>query len=164
MVDRWLGYRRHSKGYLKDDPAILHPRIIFGAGAFLTPEFVKELKITHVINCAYENDSPKWFREKYPDRYHCIGADDTLTSNILDWYPEFKYVMKMFLSAPESERIYVHCQCGINRSGFLTLLFLCLEFSYNLENAIRVTLRQRPCALTNPAYMKQTVDYIKKHT
>lgn len=163
MVDRWLGYRRHSKGYDKDPTAIVHPRILFGAGEFLTPEFVKTHNITHVINCAYNEDSPKWFRHTFPEKYHCIGADDSLNANILSWYPEFKFVMDTFLKEPDSKKVYVHCQCGINRSGFLTLLYICLVFGYDVDSAIRMILKQRPCALTNPVYMKQTVEYIKKH-
>ena len=164
MVDRWLGYRRASKGYKADPCAQVHPRILFGAGEFLTPQFVKKNNISHVINCAYEEDCPRWFPNQFPDNYYCVEASDSLSENILKWYPEFKSVMDDFLKEPNSKTVYVHCQCGINRSGFLSLLYICLTFGYNIDSAIRMILIQRPCALTNPSYMRQSLAYIKKHT
>lgn len=53
--------RRNSKGWHKDSPARVHPKILVGAGSSLTPEFAKEHQITHVINCAFDVDCPSWW-------------------------------------------------------------------------------------------------------
>ena len=82
--------------YLRQQPCWFFPRILVGAGAMLTPAFVSKHNITHVINCAYPEDSPGWFQSSFPDKYVCINADDTLTSNILDWFANFETSMCSF--------------------------------------------------------------------
>jgi protein-tyrosine phosphatase len=154
-------FRRRSKGWQNDAPAYIHPRILFGAGIFITPEFVAKHKITHVINCASESDSPAWFRTKFPTKYSELNAIDSLDTNILHWYPKFEAVLHSFLSENSSQNIYVHCQCGINRSGFLALLFVCKKFNYSFKLATDSILKQRPCALTNSTYKEQVIEYIK---
>jgi hypothetical protein len=148
-------YRRRSKGWQNDSPAYIHPRILFGSGIALDEEFVQKHEITHVINCAFDEDSPKWFRQKYPKRYVSLEALDELTSNIFRWYPEFESTMQAFLSDPTSKTIYVHCQCGINRSGFLCLAYACKKLKFEYNEVVKSILTQRPCALTNPVYRQQ---------
>jgi hypothetical protein len=153
--------RYRSRGYRKDPPALIHPNILVGAGEMLTPDFAKKYEITHVINCAQEADSPSWFKEQFPERYHCINAYDSLNVNILDWYPEFKIMMKIFLQSPDSKRIFVHCQCGINRSMFLAVMYCCKEFKFSFEKTEYAMLKQRPCSMTNTVFRQQVFDALK---
>jgi hypothetical protein len=148
-------YRRRSKGWQNDAPAYIHPRILFGSGIALDEEFMNKYDITHVINCAFDEDSPKWFRQKYPKRYVSLQAPDDLTSNILDWYAKFEEMMQKFLSEPGSKIVYVHCQCGINRSGYLCLAYACKKLKFEYNEVVKSILTQRPCALTNPNYRSQ---------
>ena len=157
-----MAYRLKSRGYQKDPPALIHPCILIGAGEMLTPNFQKKYGITHVINCAEDDKCPSWFKNMYPERYHCIGAKDSLTVNILSWYPEFRECMKDFLKHKESKTIYVHCQCGINRSAFLALMFVCDVFSYPFDSAYLSILSQRPCALTNSSFLNQIKSALSK--
>lgn len=154
-MDDVASYRRRSRGWQNDQPAFIHPRILFGAGIFLDEEFVERHSITHVINCAFDEDSPKWFRQKYPNKYACLNAPDDLSSNILDWYPAFEESMQKFLSEVGSRTIYIHCQCGINRSGYLCLLYSCKKLRFDYNEVVKSILTQRPCALTNPSFRKQ---------
>ena len=155
--------RGQSMGWQSDPPAIIHPNIIFGSGQALTKKFASDRRITHVINCAQDEDSPSWFKEEYPERYVCINAIDSLNTDITLSYPLFEKTMIKFLMDKSSDVIYVHCQCGINRSGFLILLYACLRFGFGLTNTIKSIIKQRPCALTNPAFKIQVAEYIKKH-
>lgn len=148
-------FRRRSKGWQKDPPAYIHPRILFGAGMFITPEFTAKHNITHVINCAFEADSPDWFRSKFPRKYAELNATDSLETNILDWYPRFEAAIQLFLADNNSQNIYVHCQCGINRSGFLCLAYACRKLKFDYNQVLSSILSQRPCALTNPAFRNQ---------
>jgi protein-tyrosine phosphatase len=127
---------------------------------YLTPGFVKHHNITHVINCAFDVDSPKWFRERNPENYTCIEALDSLNEDIRKWYPEFESAVNSYLRSPTVGNIYIHCQCGINRSGFLALLFVCKKFNYSFKLASDTILKQRPCALTNSTYKQQVIEYI----
>lgn len=154
-MDDVASYRRRSRGWQNDGPAYIHPRILFGSGIALDKEFVERYNITHVINCAYDEDCPKWFRQENPKKYISLNANDDLTSNILDWYPIFESKMQAFLSETGSKTIYVHCQCGINRSGFLCLMYACKKLKFEYNEVVKSILTQRPCALTNPSFRKQ---------
>jgi len=160
---QYLLNRDHSNGWIKDPPATIHPNIIFGSGMMLTEDFVSKKKITHVINCAQDKDSPSWFKEAFPKNYACIDAVDSINVDITLWYPEFSSRMTHFLKDKDSQVIFVHCQCGINRSGFLLLMYVCLNFDFNLTDTVKSIIKQRPCALTNPTFRIQVAEYIKKH-
>lgn len=154
-MDDVSSYRRRSRGWQNDPPAYIHPRILFGSGIALDEEFVEKHRITHVINCAFDEDSPKWFRQKFPKQYASIGAIDSLETNIVESYPKFESIMQSFLNSPLAGTVYVHCQCGINRSGYLCVLYACKRLRFDYNEVVKSILTQRPCALTNPAFRNQ---------
>lgn len=145
--------------YLRQPPAWFHTRILVGAGSFLRPSFVHRHKITHVINCAFQEDSPLWFREVNPNRYACLEATDTIESNLYTWFPKFEETMHRFLREGNGT-VYVHCQAGINRSAFLTLLYVIKNFNIDPVAAVESTRKQRPCMFTNPAFRRQVEEFI----
>ena len=145
--------------YLRQPPAWFHTRILVGAGSFLRPAFVQQHRISHVINCAFQHDSPEWFREVFPDKYVCLEAIDGTDQNILKWYPKFEETMQRFLREGNGT-VYVHCQAGINRSAFLALLYVCKNFNMNIDSLLVVTKRQRPCMFSNTTFRKQVEDFI----
>lgn len=163
-MDPFLAYRRNSKGFLSDPPAKLHPSIMFGPGVFLTPNFIEKNKITHVINCATDCDVPSFVKESFKERYAVLNAIDSYNVDITDWFPSYALYMNKFLQDRKCQLVYVNCQAGMNRSGFLTVLYSCLKFKYKFEDACRAVVLQRPCALMNPIFYKQVEDYIKKHS
>lgn len=158
-----IRYTRISRGFMTDPPARLHPNILFGAGVFLTPQFIQKYKITHVINCASDNDVPSFVPEHLKGRYVCLHAIDSPKVNITQWYPAFENAMDTFLRDRDCNVVYVNCQAGMNRSGFLTVLYCCLKFKYEYRQACKAALAQRPCALANKVFDKQVQEYIKNH-
>lgn len=156
-MEHWrLNRARHgSSGWEKDPIACVYPQLFVGAGCQLTPRYVLRNQITHVVNCAFPNDSPVWFKRMHPDRIVTLGAIDATDVNILDWYPAFEEVVIRWLRDPECKNIYIHCQCGINRSAYLALAFVIDHFDIPMDAAAINLVYQRPCALTNPAFWKQ---------
>lgn len=152
-----------SKGWQKDPPCWTHPSILVGAGFFLTQNFMIEYRITHVINCAEECDSPSWFRELYPEDYAHVPLEDSLRTEIAAYYPAFKNAMDRFLKDPKCIVVYVHCQCGINRSASLALLYTCLKMGFPYEAIFQSMLKQRPCILTNSRFRSDVETIIKKN-
>jgi protein-tyrosine phosphatase len=163
MEELWDKYRRNSKGWKLDPLAKVHPRIIVGSANSMDLFTVSLYNITHVVNCAEDWVTTPWFKIEFPERVACINALDRKTEDITKWYPLFETSMNTFLADPECKTIYVHCECGVNRSGFLTLIYMCLKFGYNIETAVKSMLIQRPCMFTNTEYRKQAIEYIKKH-
>lgn len=146
--------------YLRDSPAYFHSRILVGAGAMLTIPFMKQYGITHVINCATDEDCPPWWQMVYPTRYAVLNAIDSAHVNILDWYRQFEATMHGFLREEGSGVVYVHCQAGINRSGFLTLAYAVKNLGMPFEGLIASVRRQRPCILQNPVFMNQVKEFV----
>ena len=146
--------------YLRQPPAYFHPRILVGPGAFLTPKFVFERGISHVINCAFPGDSPAWYEAKYPTRYRCLSAPDTPHHQILDWYPAFESILQSFLRETSGGVVYVHCQAGINRSACLALTYVCTKFHMDGEIMLEAFRRQRPCVVQNSVYKEQVMSFI----
>ena len=157
----WKVYRKPSLGYKRDPPVYLHPSILVGAGEMLTPTFAIQHHITHVINCAYDEDSPAWFRKTHPEKYYCVNAHDGLEYTITNWYPFFRLKLQDFLRDPGCQTVFIHCQCGINRSMFLALIYVCLQFGYDMEQTVRTILAQRPCCLSNTAFQNQAETFVK---
>jgi hypothetical protein len=145
--------------YLKLPPAYFHPRVLVGAGAMLTPAFAHTHRITHVINCAFDEDSPSWWRMLSPEKYKVLNAIDSVRVNILDWYPVFEETLHAFLRDGEG-CVYVHCQAGINRSGFLALAYSCKNLGMDFDTLVASVKRQRSCILQNPVFMNQTKEFI----
>lgn len=139
-------------------PAWFHPRILVGAGHMLTPSFVEKHRISHVINCAFSPDSPRWFRSVHPDKYYVLEALDGPV-DILVWYPRFEQVLHDFLREG-NQTIYVHCQAGMNRSAFLALIYVCKNFQMDMDTVIAATRRQRPIMFQNMVFMNQAKDFI----
>ena len=139
--------------------AWFYPRILVGPGAFLTQRFVAEQNITHVINCASDDACPEWFSDRYPERYVCLDAIDSVYANILDWYPTFETTLHTFLRAGQGV-VYVHCHAGMNRSGSLALAYVCKNFHLPLDDVVAATRRQRPVLFQNAVFMNQVKDFI----
>jgi len=163
MDQLWDKYRRNSKGWRSDSLAMIHPRIILGSAESVDICTLSKYSITHVVNCADDECGSKWFKNEWSDRYACINAIDDENEDITKWYSKFEKVMNTFLASKDCKNIYVHCQCGINRSAFLLLMYTCIKFGYSVESVAKNILLQRPCCFTNLSYRTQAIEYIKKH-
>ena len=126
----------------------------------LSPSFSRRHNITHVINCAFPDDSPQWFQRAYPTRYVCLSAQDSAAVNILNWYPKFDETLTAFLRDPKCGTVFVHCQCGINRSAFLTLTYVTKHYGLKYDTILASLKRQRPCMFTNPVFRMQTEEFV----
>jgi hypothetical protein len=144
---------------MKDPPAFFHPRILVGPGCFLKPYFAQKYDITHVINCAFDEDSPSWWRNHNPTKYKVLNATDSVRVNILHWYPEFEKTMQEFLRDGTGV-VYVHCQAGMNRSGSLALAYTCKNLGMEFDELVASVRKQRPCILQNPVFIDQVKEFI----
>ena len=145
--------------YMRQPPAYFYPRILVGAGEMLTVEFARRYNITHVINCAMNEDSPDWWRSTYPNKYIVLNAQDSLWVNILDWYPRFEETMHRFLREGNGT-VFVHCQAGMNRSASLALAYSCACLGMEFDTMVAAARRQRPCVLKNQVFMNQVKNFV----
>ena len=147
--------------YMQQPPAWFSTRILVGPGEMLTPRFVRDNRITHVINCAQDIFCPDWWKLRYPDKYVVLNAIDSHQHNILDWYPPFEYHLRKFLrDGPLDGVVYVHCQAGMNRSASLALAYVCKNYDLPFDPVVAAVRRQRPCILQNPVFIRQVKEFI----
>jgi protein-tyrosine phosphatase len=92
------------------------------------------------------------FKEKYPENYCCINAIDSYSVKILSWYSRFKVMLDIYM---EEGMTYVHCQAGINRSGFLVMAYLVFEKNFDAQSLEKMIIKKRPCALTNVSFRNE---------
>lgn len=151
--------RNRSQGWIKDPVALPFPRIYVGDGLRLTPTFMEHMDITHVINCADESACSVDLSD---DKYTCLNAIDDIRANIFEWYPQFKQTLDKFLRDPTCKNVYIHCQCGMNRSAFLAAAYIIKTFRVSFEQCILKIVNERPCVMTNPSFQKQLIDFAKK--
>jgi hypothetical protein len=153
-------HRRRSRGPIHDPITMPYPKIFVGDAFRLTPLFLKAFRISHVINCADHSVCPLRI---HPDRYACIGAEDSDKVHIYDqWYPAFKEAMDRFLSSPICTNVYVHCHAGMNRSAFLAAGYIVRTFGMPAEMCVERMVSQRPCVMTNPTFLAQLEEFVKK--
>lgn len=145
--------------YIHEPAAYFSSRILVGHGSKLTPWFAVQHRITHVINCADDPQTPQWFKRSRSDKYFCINAIDSPYHNILDWYPMFESVLLRFLREGPGV-VYVHCQAGMNRSAFLALTYVVKNYGFPLDTTIRTTQAQRRCMYQNTVFMNQVREFI----
>lgn len=145
--------------FMRQPPAWFHTRVLVGPGAFLTPAFVSKHNITAVINCAFPEDSPPWWRTVHPDRYTCLYCIDDVSVDVIWWYPAFAAAMQTYLRDTTGV-VYVHCQAGMNRSASLALAYVCKNFGADVLTSITAFQRQRPCMFQNQAFKRQVIDFV----
>ena len=161
----WDAYRSRSKGHWNDPLLQVHPRIILG-NANITIQLLHKYNITHIVNCAYGDvrSHSKMIEQEYIGRYAKIAAEDSLQADITEWYPVFELMMNEFLADPACKTVYIHCVCGVNRSAFLLLMYICFKFGQDMKTAATEMMKCRPCIFENTTFRRQVEDYIKKHT
>ncbi len=148
-----------TPAYLAYPPAFFYPRILVGPGCFLTQRFAVDYNIRYVINCASKDYTPEWFPRHSPNRFVCLNAIDSPDVNILDWYPAFEEAMQRFLR-DGTGNVYVHCQAGMNRSGFLALAYVCDHYHLPMNAVVAGTRHQRPVLFQNQVFMNQVEEFI----
>lgn len=156
--------RFRSRGPFLDPPLVLHNKIMVGPGGWLTPKFVANNNITHVINVSVLDATPLWIRNSFKEKFHFIECEDSESFDIFARYPEFETFLTSYLLDPIRGKVYVHCQAGMNRSATLAIAYVVKQYKVPLEYVVRGSLHQRPCILMNPAFNQKLIEFAKKHT
>ena len=125
---------------------------------------VKELGITHIMNCASSVvcTSKAWYRRRGLPSIQFASVDARDAPGALILQRHLSKTLRLFQSANISEstprKIFVHCYAGCNRSPTLALAAIMLTRRENLFDVVRRAVRARPCILSNQSFRKQLVD------
>ncbi|KAH7820696.1 putative protein phosphatase slingshot [Monocercomonoides exilis] len=121
--------------------------------------FIKELKITHILNCALEcnyETPPNVVMKK-------IRINDETTETIP--FDEVISFIDNALNEKESGkhvRVFVHCQMGISRSASVVAAWLMSHFGIDVDTALSVVKKQRIIVRPNDGFLRQLILYDRK--
>lgn len=128
---------------------------------------LKELGITHILNCAGCSSNVNQSRHKFLNggntgikAYHQFDADDRLTYQMSQ---HFKEAIDFIESAREKGgKVLVYCAKGMNRSAAVCVAYVMTYKRQGLFETAREVQRQRGRILTNKGFQEQLVIYAKQ--
>jgi protein-tyrosine phosphatase len=112
---------------------------------------LKQLKVTRVINCTFDNLSVPNFHEKHFKYYNFAIRNwnkyiTSANSTILEFiYPVFRFIDP---AIEKGENVLVHCYLGAHRAG--TLATACLMYYENLDVASAISKAKTLRPIVNP--------------
>lgn len=110
---------------------------------------LKENKITHIINCAYN------LSNQFPNdlSYLNLNLQDIATQG-LKQHIEQAY---QFIKSNPSHNILIHCVFGASRSGSVVIYYLMKEKKIDFQTALLFVKEKRSIVRVNPGFEKQLI-------
>ncbi|KAF7493148.2 Dual specificity phosphatase DUPD1 [Sarcoptes scabiei] len=137
------------------------PNIIVGnAFAALSKSFLKDIGVTHVLNCALNQflNEVHLNEDYYRDtniRFKGFELDDICSENITRCFEEANNFIDDCLR--NGGKILIHCLAGVSRSATITIAYLMMRHAMTLEEAIKeVKQNRRICP--NEGFLRQLVE------
>lgn len=121
---------------------------------------LKELGITHIINCAegYIFTGQSFYGSKF--KYIGFNAEDDWEYNIMKHFP----TVYAFIEDARTSggKVLIHCIMGINRSGALTVSYLMVHKHMGPISAAKFVKKARSLVLTNEGFQRQVVTFARQ--
>ena len=112
----------------------IYPGLWLGDIYSPNPEFIKNNKITCIINCTLTVPFPKLKQIKY--RYRIPVKDNLQVDQIYLMYSMFDPVIEFILQHLPNEQILIHCHAGRQRSVAIIAAFLMKSAEMTKDEAI----------------------------
>lgn len=118
---------------------------------------LKELGITHVINCAqgqrsiFVNTDAKYYKDM-GIKFYGIKASDTESFDISKFFRPTANIIQQALE--KGGKVLVHCVSGVSRSATIIIAFLMLKRRMAFREAIK-SVREKRCICPNDGFMTQ---------
>lgn len=119
-------------------------------------EYLKNSKITHILNMAFECEN------HFPDqfKYLKISAEDTNKYKISDHFNAACDFIQAAKAEPNG-RVFVHCSCGISRSPTIVIAHMMRDLGWKLDQALKFVEEKRNFIKINWGFEKQLNKYYK---
>ena len=120
---------------------------------------LKQLKITHVLNCAGLD-----IRNNYPHdiKQYVIDAEDEYEFDIINNYLDESFKFIDNCQCNDNGRILIHCMMGMNRSVTILISYLMYRQGMDLFKAVEWVAIRRGWILKNMAFRRQLILYANK--
>ena len=137
-----------------------HPSQIFSwiyLGNFLNAnneEEIRQLKITYILNCAYEI---KLFNLPKEIKYCHLNIIDNPKENLFQYFNKaFSFIES---ARTNSENILIHCKLGRSRSTSILIAYMIKYFGFTAQKAFEFIKLKRKEINPNSGFISQLYDY-----
>jgi len=118
---------------------------------------LRESSFTHVLNVAGDDcdTGPYFYANEF--KYKEICAEDSMQYDIrADFAKCFAFID---LAKTCQGKVLVHCLAGKSRSVTIVLAYIMKDQHVSAAQALRIFLKNRPCAAPNPNFLRQLLLY-----
>ncbi|XP_026293633.1 dual specificity protein phosphatase 3-like [Frankliniella occidentalis] len=125
----------------------VYPDIFVGDAATVRDkQYLKEIRITHVLNCAEGRRAGHlnvngWYFQDADIKYLGLPLDDMPSANIEDYFQCAAHFIDCALY--HGGRVFVNCMMGVSRSATIVMAFLMLRRGLGAVEAVRTVRRRR---------------------
>ncbi|KAL4235103.1 Dual specificity protein phosphatase 3 [Mactra antiquata] len=138
----------------------VYPNVILGDSTIAKkPRDLKELGVTHVLNCACGSgfnqvNTTEVLYAPHRIKFHGIPAKDIRQFSLYEYFNE---AASFIDDAVNNEgKIYVHCVAGVSRSATIVIAFLMLRRKLPLMDAVKIVREDRGI-LPNDGFLNELV-------
>lgn len=153
-----------SQRTIFDPPYEILPHLFLGSrNHAYDKSLLKELGVTHVLNCAHLDENVKTDADFYGDDmvYKGFEAKDNTTYDMTQHIEEsFQFINGAKASGG---KVLVHCAQGINRSGLITIAYCMLEMRWHFLKAFEHCAKIRVSIIYNRSFQKQLIRWSRAH-
>lgn len=124
---------------------------------------LKELGITHIINCAGGDSRVRTNRKSYGkfiEGYYEIKGRDSRFYNMIKHFDDVYYLIED--ARQEEGKVFLHCSQGVNRSGVLAVAYCMVYKKWKLHEALVHCTKARGLILLNEGFQHQLVDFAER--
>jgi protein-tyrosine phosphatase len=141
-----------EKTFHRDCSQILSYLFIGNFNAARNRNKLKQLGITHIINCCNPKYNPNIFPNDFV--YVSIPVHDSRSENILQYFESTSALIEQIQLS--GGKILVHCALGISRSVTLVMAYLLkANPTLSVTEILSLVRKSRPCANPNEGFIKQ---------
>lgn len=155
---------KHPVRNEESGPVELLPHLYIGNYADAgNTDRLRQLGITHVVNCAAFSKSDK---NPYAEStgihvYKQFHADDSDNYDMLQHFQEAKAVIDD--AREQGGKALVHCAMGVNRSGVICVAYMMTDLKLDLVETVRRIKDKRGMIICNRGFRKQLIHFARKH-
>ena len=110
---------------------------------------IKNFETEKINNVLSITDSPPNYPEELKINHKTVNLKDCLTINIIPFLKECIDFIE------NSDKIYVHCSCGISRSPTIVIAYLMWKTHSSFVQVYNFVQKRRPCIEPSIAFIKQ---------
>ena len=116
---------------------------------------IENFEIEKIYNVLSITDSPPNYPKELKINHKTINLKDCLSVNIIP------YLKECIDFIENSDKIYVHCSCGVSRSPTIVIAYLMWKTHSGFIQVYNFVQKRRPCIEPSIAFIKQLKKFEK---